>query len=266
MGNSSGVPNDRTSTRTDFKERYASGLVTAMSHVDYPGEGICHGMCLDWIRLLLNGRVELFKAYHTEKGGSSGLILKEQEKMHNVFLKATESVTDELLLDNDNIIKGWRNAKNEKEKLHYKKASKELAAQASDDSQMYSLYYERFREEFRRNFVSFLTFDKIILDFGRTGQGGDPKKNLSDWFGAVRTYLKMLPKGTCALLQMFKRGGKGHFIAFYRHTAATHMFDPNLGWYCVGNEMVWEMFQDLWYALYREQGYDASNWRAFRKS
>ena len=266
MGLSSGVPSDRTSTPKEFRDRYAGSVVANVTHLSHPSEGICHGMCLDWIRLMLNGRIELFKAYATVDTGVAGLILQEQEKMHTLFHRATNDVTDELTRDVQTVLARARSATTEQARRHHNLALRELGAQARDDAQMYSLYYERFRALFRREFVSFLTFDRINLDFEHTGTGGDPARNLGDWFAAVKTYLTMLPKGCCALLQMYKRDGSGHFIAFYRHSVNLHLFDPNFGWLVGGDvDQTMEMFKDLWYAAYRSFGYDASNWRAFRK-
>lgn len=266
MGVSSGVPSDCTSTPKEFRERYAGRLVADVTHRSHPSEGICHGMCLDWLRLMLNGRIELFKAYATVDAGVAGLILQEQEKMHTLFHGATRDVTEELSRDLQTTLAHARNATTDQERRHHNLALRELSAQVHDDAQMYTLYYERFRERFRQEFVSFLTFDRIDLDFGHTGTGGDPARNLGDWFAAVKTYLAMLPKGCCALLQMFKRGGSGHFIAFYRHDVKLHLFDPNFGWLVAGDiDQTMEMFKDLWYAAYRSFGYDGSNWRAFRK-
>lgn len=266
MGLSSGVPSDRTSTPREFRERYAARMVANVTHLSHPSEGICHGMCLDWVRLMLNGRIELFKAYATVDVGVAGLILQQQEKMHKLFHGATSDVTDELSRDVQTVLGRVRTATTLREQQHHQRALREIGAQAKDDAQMYSLYYERFRERFRQEFVSFLTFDRIDLDLGRTVTGGDPARNLGDWFAAVQTYLQMLPHGCCAMLQMFKRGGSGHFIAFYRHNDKLHLFDPNFGWLVGGDlDRMMEMFKDLWYAAYRGFGYDASNWRAFRR-
>jgi len=263
MGNASGVPSDRTSTVKDFRSRYENRQLSAFTHGTV-SEGICHGMCLDWMRLSLNGRPELFLEYTMSGTEHAGLILQQQERMHYLFHTASGAVTDELTQDLNKLLRQAKGDPSSPQVKRAKLALRELGAQAKDTDQMYSLYYERFRSEFRSAFVSFLTFDQIDIDFGVSSDRGDPTRNLTDWFAGIRTFLELLPTNRCALFHM-TGPRSGHFIAFQRTSTAYYLFDPNVGWYNAGDlPSVWEMFQDLWYAAYRTFGYNESRWRAFR--
>lgn len=83
MGNTSSTPS-RPKSLGEFLERYKGKLV-APHHQRGLGEGICHGMCLDWVRSMLHGDVSGFKKYATlDMEGFKAVVLVQGE-IHKLF-------------------------------------------------------------------------------------------------------------------------------------------------------------------------------------
>jgi len=92
MGNSSGRPGSLDA----FFQKYKKNQVSPHTHKDLE-EGICHGMCLDWIRLMLHGRGEQFKTLTTSSSADVvSRVLLVQSSTHKLFLEAVQQVNEDV--------------------------------------------------------------------------------------------------------------------------------------------------------------------------
>jgi hypothetical protein len=92
MGNTTPKPvNERPQTIEEFEIKYQKSCRSSHNQKVFK-EGICHGMCLDWVRSMLNDSGARFMDYHSMKFDSLKKVYSMEARIHNVYNKVGEKL------------------------------------------------------------------------------------------------------------------------------------------------------------------------------
>lgn len=111
MGNTSPTPSSSRRPRTieEFEKLYASALVSGHGQQTL-SEGICNGMCLDWIRLLLHDAGSRFVDYGRLRGVHLDRVYALQQNIHDAFVLSGQREISEVLAHQRQLIRRQREA------------------------------------------------------------------------------------------------------------------------------------------------------------
>jgi hypothetical protein len=255
-------------------------------------DGVCHGMCLNWARKMIikpgwrprkrkdyevRGSV-LHKAFQSasktavEKGFNELQEAGQRYSAGNDRLQAlvakneARTITGPEMQEFRALIE---QAKVEKAELAELRGSvlerKQKLHHLMNAEGAWTTEYEAFFQQFKHAGQNkFEALDAAFVE--STGMtGGDEQERFEGYFAAIATHIHAMKAGQGALLNICKKAGSGHFVAFHRSPDGYewNFYDPNLGWYRGKTaEEVGQLFQDLFLSVYAKFKYDEANWIA----
>ena len=288
MGNSSGSAM-RPTDLPGFKKHYVKSVVSvSMNQVQ---DGVCHGMCLNWVRKMLvkgprwrpkqnknyeekgsrshSGILEAVRRRTEAKGQRFVSYIEEQkrsaDRMNELAAKKTQhglSATEDAelrqILDAAVAHRSERDQMREEfrlEKQNLTDATGSGGAWAKD----YAGYFQEFKHE---GGMKFQALEAEFVD-AMGMAGATEQERFSSYFGAIKSRIQGLGPGKGAMLNIHKKAGKGHFVAFYCSADGKewHIYDPNVGWYARDSaDDVGQLFEDLYLSVYAKYQFDNAIW------
>jgi hypothetical protein len=288
MGNSS-VSAKRPQDIGSFKKQYEKYVIsTAINQVN---DGVCHGMCLNWVRkMLLTGpdwRPKKDKDYeakgavlHTgfqdttkqwREARTSHLITFVEEQQRNAARmnelwakKSTSTLSEAEGTELQKILTAAKEGKAKRQEMFQaiqleKQYFTDLMDSKGGWTREYSAYFQQFKGG---GYKKFQRLDANFVD-AMGMAGATEQERFSSYFGAIKAKIQTIEAGKGALLNIYKKQGKGHFLAFYRSDDAKdwHFYDPNLGWYRRDSvDNVGQLFEDLYLCVYASRQFEEANW------
>jgi Yersinia/Haemophilus virulence surface antigen len=257
---------------------------------DLAGDGVCMGMCLDWIRRILNGRgsfgtAEAPRSHVYNPDEESALPWKEskekkrfdlQASTHTAMRQAQGNVLEtELDQELNALVAQFK-------KLYGHEPSKAQVADMSlrfyrtNMAKIQKLAYENFQTQWLLSTAKApgwfgseprlkkANYDRIKIDteslprfVAGEALAGAP---LSQYVkGAI---LRLGEQGSCGVLTVSKESTSGHDMGFHVPAAGAsfYFFDPNIGEFRFGKDRAdfGDFWIELWESVYRERGYVAA--------
>ncbi len=114
MGNTSPTPSPSPRPRNiqEFERRYAAALVSGHGQQSL-SEGICNGMCLDWIRLLLHDAGARFVDYGRLRLEQLDRVYVLQQSIHDAYVISGHREVAEILQRQEELLQRQRGAHHE---------------------------------------------------------------------------------------------------------------------------------------------------------
>ena len=237
----------------------AGTRISSFNQRGYPGEGICHGMCLDWVRRILGGKTTRFDKYDAlgsdEKARKIKKRLATQEQTHEIRLTALDTVQAPLRKEITEQVARSKSATfglqlrsfpllgNPIADMFGYGTEQQLDADKRDahtkvtavsrqvvPSQIGPVYWSTFQQLWSQNVRGRTGGAKNINFDLLSGSILGKSETVADWSSYFDVRLSGLPASDCAIFM--GEGKSGHAIAFHRRPSATiEFFEPNFGEY-----------------------------------